>query len=163
MPRASLDTPLGPLTLASDGGALTACTFDPARLGAPVDGAATEAEGVDGVLAEAMRQLEAYFGGGRVGFTVPVSLRGTPFQQRVWAALHAVPHGETVSYGALAARLGRPGGAQAVGAANGQNPVAIVVPCHRVVGADGALVGYAGGLERKRALLALESGQRCLF
>ena len=94
---------------------------------------------------------------------MPLRLGGTPFQERVWAALSAIPHGETVSYGMLAARVGMPRGAQAVGAANGQNPVAVIVPCHRVVGADGTLVGYAGGLERKRALLDLESRQRRLF
>ncbi|WP_412068924.1 methylated-DNA--[protein]-cysteine S-methyltransferase [Rubrivirga sp. IMCC43871] len=160
MPRATLDTPLGPLTLASDGAALTAATFDPDRLG-------PEAEdihgGADTVLDVASAQLAAYFAGEAVAFDVPLALGGTPFQERVWAALCAIPHGETLSYGALAARLGMPGAAQAVGAANGQNPAAVVVPCHRVVGADGALVGYAGGLERKRALLALESRQQDLF
>lgn len=156
MPRTVLATPLGPLTLVSDGAALTAATFDPADLGA-------EAEGTDAVLGAASDQLAAYFAGEPVAFDVPLRLGGTPFQERVWAALSAIPHGETVSYGMLAARVGMPRGAQAVGAANGQNPVAVIVPCHRVVGADGALVGYAGGLERKRALLDLESRQRRLF
>ena len=156
MPHAVLETPLGPLALVSDGSALTAATF--ARL-------ADEAgePGTDAVLADALRQLAAYFGGDRAAFTVPVAPHGTPFQRRVWSALAEVPHGETVGYGALAARLGQPGGAQAVGAANGQNPVAVVVPCYRVVGADGGLVGYAGGLHRKRALLDLESRQHRLF
>ena len=158
MPRATLDTPLGPLTLVSDGAALTSATFAPARLGLPAD--TTEA---DGVIDAAMAQLAAYFAGDPVAFDIPVRAGGTPFQERVWAALREIPHGQTLSYGALADRLGVPGGAQAVGAANGQNPVAVVVPCHRVVGADGALVGYAGGLERKRALLDLESRQRSLF
>jgi len=157
MPRATLDTPLGPLHLASDGGALTAATFDPAGLGPEAEGPA------DAVLDAARAQLASYFDGEPVAFDVPLSLAGTPFQQRVWAALCDIPHGETLSYGALAARLGMPKAAQAVGAANGQNPVAVVVPCHRVVGAGGALVGYAGGLERKRALLALESRQQSLF
>lgn len=159
MPRATLATPLGPLTLVSDGTALTAATFDPARLGP--DAEALEAP--DAVLDAARAQLTAYFDGEAVAFDVPLRLGGTPFQERVWAALCAIPHGETVSYGTLAARVGMPKGAQAVGAANGQNPVAVVVPCHRVVGADGALVGYAGGLDRKRALLDLESPQQRLF
>lgn len=154
MPRATLDTPLGPLTLVSDGAALTAATFGGSP-GAP--------EGADPVLDAARRQLAAYFDGEPVAFDVPLRLSGTPFQERVWAALREIPHGETLSYGALAARLGMPRAAQAVGAANGQNPAAVVVPCHRVVGQDGALVGYAGGLERKRALLALESRQQNLF
>ena len=153
MRTATLATPLGPLVLVSDGSVLVSATFD---------GADAE-PGTDAVLDRALGQLAAYFGGEPVAFSVPVRLGGTPFQERVWAALAAVPHGETVSYGALAARLGMPRAAQAVGAANGQNPAAVVVPCHRVVGADGALVGYAGGLERKRALLALESRQRSLF
>ncbi len=87
----------------------------------------------------------------------PLRLDGTPFQQQVWRALRTIPHGQTVTYGWLARRVGQPQGAQAVGAANGANPVAIVVPCHRVVGANGALTGYAGGLDAKRALLALEA------
>ena len=156
MPHAILDTPLGPLALVSDGSALTAATFG------PLADAVSESR-TDAVLADVLRQLAAYFDGDRAAFAVPVAPRGTPFQRRVWAALAEIPHGETVSYGALAARLGQPGGAQAVGAANGQNPVAVVIPCHRVVGADGALVGYAGGLERKRALLDLESRQHQLF
>ena len=154
MPTARLDTPLGPLTLVSDGAALTAATFADTGAGDP---------GSDAVLDAARRQLAVYFGGERVVFTVPVRADGTPFQRRVWAALGEIGHGGTLSYGALAARLGEPGAAQAVGAANGRNPVAVVVPCHRVVGADGALVGYAGGLARKRALLDLESRQRSLF
>ncbi len=156
MTHATLDTPLGPLLLVSDGRALTAATFD----GSAPDHAEA---GADAVLDAARRELAAYFGGEPVAFSVPVSLGGTPFQARVWAALAEIPHGETVSYGTLAARVGDARAAQAVGAANGQNPVAVVVPCHRVVGADGSLTGYAGGLERKRALLTLESRQRSLF
>lgn len=154
MPRALLDTPLGPLTLVSDGAALTAATF-----GDEPDGPA----GADAVLDAAREQLGAYFAGDPVAFEVPLALGGTPFQERVWAALREIPHGETVSYGTLAARVGQPRGARAVGAQCGQNPAAVVVPCHRVVGAHGALVGYAGGLARKRALLDLESRQRSLF
>ncbi|WP_420455633.1 methylated-DNA--[protein]-cysteine S-methyltransferase [Rubrivirga sp.] len=155
MPHVTLDTPLGPLVLVSDGQALTAATFD----GSPPAGH----EETDAVLDAAGAQLAAYFAGEPVAFDVPVRLGGTPFQASVWAALRAIPHGETISYGTLAARVGDPKAAQAVGAANGQNPVAVVVPCHRVVGADGSLTGYAGGLDRKRALLDLESRQRSLF
>lgn len=151
-----LDTPLGPLLLASDGEALTAATFD----GTPP---ATSRPESDAVLEAVARDLEAYFEGEPVTFSVPLRLDGTPFQEQVWAALSQIPHGETISYGTLAGRVGKPLGAQAVGAANGANPAAVVVPCHRVIGADGSLVGYAGGLERKRALLDLESRQRSLF
>ena len=156
MPHATVPTPLGPLLLVSDGEALTAATFDGTP---PPDGL----EAPDAVLEAARGQLEAYFAGEPVAFDVPVRAGGTPFQERVWAALRAIPHGRTASYGELARRIGEPGGAQAVGAANGQNPVAVIVPCHRVVGADGSLTGYAGGLGRKRALLDLESPQGRLF
>jgi methylated-DNA-[protein]-cysteine S-methyltransferase len=110
----------------------------------------------DGVLAEARAQLSAYFAGERTTFDLPLAPVGTPFQQRVWGELRRIPYAETVSYGELANRLGSPGASRAVGLANGRNPIAIVVPCHRVIGADGTLTGYAGGLERKRALLDLE-------
>ena len=154
MARLSVATPLGPLLLVSDGAALVGAAFD-----------APDADegGADDVLRTAAAELRAYFAGARGPFTVPVRPEGTPFQRRVWAALREIPHGRTTSYGGLAARLGDPGAAQAVGAANGQNPVAVVVPCHRVVGADGALTGYASGLDRKRALLDLESPQASLF
>ena len=110
------------------------------------------------VLQEAVRQLGEYFAGERTAFALPLDLtHGTPFQQSVWQALLAIPQGATTSYGELGRRLGRPRAARAVGAAVGRNPVSIVVPCHRVVGTGGALTGYAGGLERKTALLELES------
>lgn len=105
---------------------------------------------------EAARQLEAYFAGERTVFDLELAPEGTPFQQEVWQALCAIPFGTTISYGELAARVGRPQGAQAVGRANGQNPIGVIVPCHRVVGTDGSLVGYAGGLDRKEALLRHE-------
>jgi len=111
-------------------------------------------------LAPAAEQLAAYFAGERREFDLPLAPPGTPFDHAVWGLLQAIPYGETRSYGELALRLGRPERVRAVGRANARNPVAIVVPCHRVVGADGALVGYAGGLERKRALLALERAAR---
>lgn len=152
----TLDTPLGPLCLVSDGTAIVAATFD----GSPPPEAQP---GPDDALDAASAELRDYFDGRAVAFSVPVRPAGTPFQERVWAALREIPHGATTSYGALAARLGDPKVSQAVGAANGRNPVAVLVPCHRVVGADGSLTGYAGGLERKRALLALESRQTSLF
>ena len=156
MRTTTLDTFLGPLVLVSDGEGLTSATFD----GTPPSDAESSA---GAVLALACAELSAYFRGERVSFAVPVRPTGTPFQTRVWAALGEIGHGERLSYGALAQKLGAAGAAQAVGAANGQNPVAVVIPCHRVVGTDGALVGYAGGVERKRALLALESRQQRLF
>jgi methylated-DNA-[protein]-cysteine S-methyltransferase len=112
----------------------------------------------DAAFAEAHRQLTEYFAGARQRFDLELKPAGTPFQRRVWRALREIPPGRTATYGELADRLGRPGAARAVGAANGLNPISIVVPCHRLVGADGSLTGYAGGLERKRFLLELEEG-----
>src|SRR5205085_10571542 len=110
----------------------------------------------DPPFAAAIAQLRAYFRGESTAFDVPLELRGTPFQRRVWASLCTIPYGETVTYGALAQRLGTPSAARAVGLANGRNPVGIIVPCHRVVGSDGSLTGYGGGLDRKRRLLEFE-------
>jgi methylated-DNA-[protein]-cysteine S-methyltransferase len=107
-------------------------------------------------FAEPVRQLDAYFAGTLRQFDLQLEPIGTPFQQRVWQALLEIPYGETVSYAELARRIGRPAAVRAVGAANGQNPLAIVIPCHRVIGSDGRLVGYGGGLAAKEALLALE-------
>jgi methylated-DNA-[protein]-cysteine S-methyltransferase len=101
-------------------------------------------------------QLEAYFAGSLTRFTLPLAPSGSAFQQRVWAALQDIPYGQTESYGKLAERIGSPGAARAVGLANGKNPIGIVIACHRVVGSDGSLTGYGGGLDRKRALLDLE-------
>ena len=109
-------------------------------------------------LREAQRQLEEYFAGERTEFSLPLESHGTDFQQRVWRALRAIPFGTTISYGELARRIGNPRAVRAVGLANGRNPISIIVPCHRVIGANGTLTGYGGGLERKRFLLALESG-----
>ena len=111
------------------------------------------------LLYQARRQLEEYFAGTRRDFNLPLAAQGTKFQHDVWRALGEIPYGTTSTYGAIAARLGRPTASRAVGAANGRNPLGIIVPCHRVVGSGGALTGYAGGLERKQALLALERGQ----
>ena len=146
-------SPLGGITLASDGQALTGLWFDgQAHFGATLTGAAQTRDLP--VFAEAARWLALYFSGVQPDFTPPLRLRGTPFQRAVWEALRAIPYGQTLSYGALAARLGS--SARAVGGAVGRNPIALIVPCHRVVGADGSLTGYAGGLERKEWLLALE-------
>jgi len=110
------------------------------------------------VLAQAKRELAEYFAGERKVFDTPLAPEGTPFQKSVWHAISSVAFGETITYDALARRAGFPGSARAAGAATGRNPLTILVPCHRIVGSDGRLTGYAGGLERKRALLALESG-----
>ncbi len=109
---------------------------------------------------EAVAQLDAYFGGELTDFDLRLRLEGTEFQRTVWAGLLAIPYGETSSYGQLAARIGRPKASRAVGLANGRNPVAIVVPCHRVIGASGSLTGYGGGLDRKQTLLDLERSHR---
>jgi methylated-DNA-[protein]-cysteine S-methyltransferase len=124
----------------------------------PVDDLTVGGAGVaEAVLRAARNQLEAYFAGRRTTFDVPLAPVGSAFQRRVWAAVQEIPYGETESYGRLATRLGLVNGARAVGAANGQNPLPVVVPCHRVVGADGRLVGYGGGLDRKRTLLEIEA------
>lgn len=112
----------------------------------------------DAAFDDARTQLGEYFAGERTRFDLPRNATGTAFQQRVWQALIEIPHGETVSYGELAAGLGSPGASRAVGLANGQNPISIVVPCHRVVGANGSLTGYAGGIEAKKWLLGHEAG-----
>jgi methylated-DNA-[protein]-cysteine S-methyltransferase len=146
------DTPVGRLLLTSDGAGLTGIHMH--------DGdAAPDADGRHdpGWFADVVRQLDAYFEGRLRRFELPLEPVGTPFQLAVWAALREIPYGETISYGELASRVGRPGSARAVGLANGRNPLPIVVPCHRVIGANGRLVGYAGGLARKRLLLDLEA------
>src|SRR5664280_328740 len=151
-------SPIGDLTLHVAGGALTAVPFGGASNG---EGAAPEtstAAPVEPVLQAAAEQLAAYSSGELREFILPLRPAGTPFQLAVWEALRHIPYGETVSYGELATRLGRSGAARAVGRANALNPLPVVVPCHRVIGADGTLTGYAGGLSMKRTLLALEAG-----
>jgi len=159
MSHTILDSPLGPLTAVDDNGALAGLYLseqrhlpDPARFG-PRD---------DTVLPALREQLAAYFAGELHRFDLLLATTGTPFQRAVWSALREVPYGTTCTYGDLAAALGRPTAVRAVGAANGRNPVCLVVPCHRVVGAAGALTGYAGGVERKAWLLAHERGQTTL-
>ncbi|WP_329335735.1 methylated-DNA--[protein]-cysteine S-methyltransferase [Streptomyces sp. NBC_01352] len=151
-----IDSPYGPLTLVADEGALCGLymtgqrhrppdeSFGP-RDDLPAFGAATD-------------QLKAYFAGELKEFTLELSLHGTPFQRSVWEQLRKIPYGETRSYGDLADALGNPTASRAVGLANGRNPVGIIVPCHRVVGANGSLTGYGGGLDRKQRLLEFESG-----
>ena len=152
----SLESPIGPLVLEADDDGLTAVLLP----GEQRTVAASAAAG--GCVNEARRQLVEYFAGSRQSFDLPLAARGTPFQQRVWQQLRAIPYGETISYAELARRIGSPTAVRAVGAANGRNPIAIIVPCHRVIGSDGTLTGYAGGLDAKRTLLELET-QHALF
>ena len=151
---AELDTPLARIALSSDGRGLTAVHF----LDGPRATTPSPARPLcdDDVVAAARAQLQEYFAGVRRRFDLPLAPTGTEFQRRVWEALGDIPFGTTTSYGALARRLGCPGGSRAVGAANGCNPLAIVVPCHRVLGASGHLTGYGGGVARKAALLDFE-------
>ena len=151
----TIDSPIGPLTLAGRGSALTNLrmvdqTYEPSRADWSPDPRA---------FADVVDQLGAYFAGELFDFEVELDLRGTAFQRRVWQALLTIPYGETRSYGEIAEQIGAPGAARAVGLANGHNPIAIIVPCHRVIGASGSLTGYGGGLDRKRSLLGLEKSR----
>jgi methylated-DNA-[protein]-cysteine S-methyltransferase len=150
---------IGPLTIVGDGDAVTRIHMHDQRHQAPLPPGAVRD---DAALAEPRRQLDEYLAGERNAFDLPLRPHGSPFQLAVWEALCQIPYGETISYGELADRVGRPGAARAVGLANGRNPIAIVVPCHRVIGASGSLTGYGGGLERKRFLLELEAGRLAL-
>lgn len=150
-----IDTPLGGVLLAASADGLAGLWFDQQRHHPDTTGWMPDTG--HPLLQEAAGQVQDYLAGRRTGFDLPLDLsRGTPFQRAVWQALLAIPRGGTHSYGALGLSLGRPAAMRAVGAAVGRNPVSVIVPCHRVVGADGSLTGYAGGLDRKRALLALE-------
>jgi methylated-DNA-[protein]-cysteine S-methyltransferase len=144
-----IDTPLGAVVLTSDGTAVTGLSF-------AGDTPPPAGERDDAALAEPARQVREYFAGERTAFDLSLRLEGTGFDREVWQAVAAIGYGETATYGELADRIGRPGAARAVGAANGRNPIALIVPCHRVIGAAGALTGYAYGVDRKRALLELE-------
>ena len=144
-----LRSPIGTLTLFARGDELVALYLP----NSPVPDAR---RGSGGVLALAARQIEEYFDGDRRTFDLPLAPEGTAFQQRVWRALVQIPYGETCSYGHIAKKIGRPAASRAVGAANGKNPIAIIVPCHRVIGANGTLTGYGGGLPTKQWLLAHE-------
>jgi methylated-DNA-[protein]-cysteine S-methyltransferase len=151
-----IDSPLGPLLLTADGKGISGLIMD-ADIDERMAGSAGWIED-PAHFEEARRQLEEYFAGQRTEFDLPLSAAGTPFQREVWAALQTIPYGEVRSYSEIAAQIGRPGASRAVGLANGRNPIAVIVPCHRVIGASGALTGYGGGLPRKRLLLDLEAG-----
>ena len=129
----------------------------------PAGDAGSRREARNPLVLQAIRELAEYFAGERKRFEVVLAPAGTPFQIAIWRAIATVPYGETISYGELARRAGAPGHARAAGAATGRNPIGIIVPCHRIVGANGSLTGYAAGLARKRALLALEAGERELL
>ncbi|HXZ48943.1 MAG TPA: methylated-DNA--[protein]-cysteine S-methyltransferase [Usitatibacter sp.] len=150
-----IDTPLGPMIAVEDHGALGALDFTDARYARPV-AADWREDPASPLLCDCARQLAEYFARRRRRFDLPLAPQGTPFQRRVWDEIARVPYGTTLTYSQLAERAGAPGAARAAGAATGRNPLAIVVPCHRVVGAHGDLTGYAGGVERKARLLSLE-------
>ncbi|WP_432791596.1 methylated-DNA--[protein]-cysteine S-methyltransferase [Brevibacterium sp. K11IcPPYGO002] len=156
-----LDTELGSILLTSDGDHLTGLYLEvseaiDARLDRAFGIEPTPADGLE-IFHRTEEQLGEYFAGKRTRFDLPLAAKGTEFQRSVWQALTQIPYGSTAGYGQLAEMLGRPGAARAVGAANGKNPISIIVPCHRVIGADGSLTGYAWGEEKKRTLLTLES------
>ncbi|GGX90199.1 methylated-DNA--[protein]-cysteine S-methyltransferase [Streptomyces anandii] len=149
------DSPYGPLTLVAEDGVLCGLYMTDQRHRPPEE---TFGDPDDTPFTEAKEQLEAYFAGDLRTFTLELHLNGTPFQRSVWERLRAIPYGETRSYGQLADALGSPGASRAVGLANGRNPIGIIVPCHRVIGAGGGLTGYGGGLARKQRLLDFERG-----
>lgn len=147
------ESPIGPILLASDGTSLTGLYLAPSS---PIDARWVRRDDAP-LFAETRRQLGAYFEGRLTEFDLPLAPHGTPFQARVWEELRKIPYRVTISYGELARRVGNPNASRAVGLANGRNPISIIVPCHRVIGANGQLTGYGGGLSRKEALLALEA------
>jgi methylated-DNA-[protein]-cysteine S-methyltransferase len=151
----TFDSPIGELLAVGDGCALHGLYMQQGRT---ATAARQDWQRADEAFQQVRGQLDDYFAGRRHSFDLPLALAGSPFQQRVWRALQDIPYGETTSYGEVARRIGVPSAPRAVGVANGQNPVAVIVPCHRVIGADGSLTGYGGGLERKRLLLELEAG-----
>lgn len=149
-----VSSPVGELLLAGDGDALATLSLHPHRDGPRIEASAVRDDAAFDAVAA---QLRAYFAGELHEFDVPLAPDGSAFQRRVWDELRAIPYGTTISYGELARRVGSPGAARAVGLANGRNPLPIIVPCHRVIGSDGRLTGYGGGVERKRFLLELEA------
>jgi methylated-DNA-[protein]-cysteine S-methyltransferase len=152
-----LDTPLGPLLLAGDDAGLKTINFQHGTAAIkPAAGWEVASSFPAHPLARAVRQLNEYFDGRRRRFDLALAPTGTPFQQRVWRALREIPYGETISYAELARRIGEPRAVRAVGAANGRNPLPVVVPCHRVIGSDGTLTGFRGGVHLKAGLLDLE-------
>lgn len=148
-----IDSPYGTLTLVATEGVLSGLYMTEQRHRPPEE---TFGDRDAGPFGETARQLEDYFAGGRREFDLPMRLDGTPFQRTVWQQLQLIPYGETRTYGELAAMLGKPNASRAVGLANGKNPIGVIVPCHRVIGAGGSLTGYGGGLDRKQRLLAFE-------
>ena len=155
-----VDTAIGRLLLASDDVGLRLIHFENGRR---PESPAREWQQRDDVFEDVVAQLNEYFAGTRRQFDLPLAPAGTPFQQRVWAALLDIPYGHTISYGELASRIGQKSASRAVGLANGSNPLPIVIPCHRVIGANGKLTGYGGGLPIKERLLALERGAQRLL
>jgi methylated-DNA-[protein]-cysteine S-methyltransferase len=151
----TMESPIGELLLLGDGDVLHGLYMQAGRKPIRVQTAWARD---DSAFADVRRQLSEYFAGERSDFDVAMHLEGSAFQRTVWHALTEIPYGETISYGELARRIGRPDLARAVGTANGQNPIAVIVPCHRVIGSNGKLVGYGGGLDNKRRLLELEAG-----
>lgn len=151
-----IESPIGDLTLVATDGVLSGIFMDDQRHRPPAD---AFGERNEAPFTSIIEQLESYFAGQRTTFDLDLAALGTPFQQAVWGALMQIPYGQTTSYGEIARRIGRPGASRAVGLANGANPICIVVPCHRVVGSNGSLTGYGGGLERKRFLLDLEKNR----
>jgi methylated-DNA-[protein]-cysteine S-methyltransferase len=156
----TFDSPVGPLLLAGDSNALMRVSFESSKHSAVPQ---TGWKQNRAAFAEVIRQLQAYFRGELRVFDVPLAMEGTEFQLRVWNALRAIPYGETISYAQLAERIGNPKAVRAVGLANGSNPIPIIVPCHRVIGSDGSLTGFGGGLSTKKKLLELESKQLTLL
>lgn len=150
----TLESPVGPILLTANDTALTNLYMNQHRHAVDLPADAVEQE--TPLLTEAKRQLTAYFAGERQVFDLPLAPEGTEFQKKVWKQLEAIPYGETISYGELATRVGNANASRAVGLANGRNPISIIVPCHRVIGANGKLVGYGGGLSNKEVLLGLE-------
>ncbi|MFE0098807.1 methylated-DNA--[protein]-cysteine S-methyltransferase [Streptomyces sp. NPDC059009] len=150
-----MDSPYGPLTLVATDGTLSGLYMTDQRHRPPEE---TFGDRDPAPFGEAIRQLEAYFAGELTDFDLELRLDGTPFQRSVWRRLQQIPYGETRTYGELAEALGKPGASRAVGLANGKNPIGVIVPCHRVVGANGSLTGYGGGLDRKQRLLEFEGG-----
>jgi methylated-DNA-[protein]-cysteine S-methyltransferase len=151
----SVESPIGELLAVGDSRALHGLYMQEGRT--PITVRAGW-EATDEPFADARAQLAEYFAGQRRAFDLPLAMAGSPFQRRVWRALQDIPYGETISYGELARRIGVPSASRAVGVANGRNPLCVIVPCHRVIGVDGSLTGYGGGLARKRLLLELEAG-----
>jgi len=154
------ESPVGTLLLAGESNALRRVSFENSKHSAPPR---TDWKLDKEPFSEVIRQLQAYFGGELKDFDLPLSLEGTEFQLRVWNALRAIPYGETISYARLAERIGNPKAVRAVGLANGSNPIPIIVPCHRVIGSDGSLTGFGGGLSTKKMLLELENKQLSLL